>query len=694
MTAILQLLQFSNYHPAAIFPVAIQTSADYVRKDVRNKWGHFDVTEWTEAFFNDCLSKLETLVRSLGLTGGMEKNTLDQLSDWRGKGCQLCMGHAVDNDLLSLVKTEGNDIIKDLTLQSAQLFQVQKTGAVLKVRLDDDEATRKKEMKLILGRLTVIEKNLGEEFLRRIQGVEEKVEQLEQRATRTDQKVDQLGQGVGDRMNQSELRVESEKPEVLLFDVQICRSKLAEHYKRTATVPTSVWSKKSAVNIHQIYTRLSWVKEEQPPDGSSRVELNHYTDVLAENKNGLPSNRILVQGQIGIGKSTFVKKLAMDWAELDENRLTDEQRAILKKFELAVVIDLKKVSKHQSLRDVIRASHIFAEEDTAMKDGPLSYITQNQDKVLLVFDGYDEYHYAWNSEIFEIFRGNKLRNCSIVQYILDHNEGKCTSSNFRKVEDFKEILVEIGKVALECLLNDDHVFEYDQRFLAILCEESRIMGLLQVNEYAENIRPAGMVSFIHKSIQEFLAAWYITYLCVPEGNLGEINDRTQTLDECCSLENVLKFICGLSDGGSVKAFERLTRVRVCDSELNFSRTIPDEQSETDVTLCDVTDQHRRFFNLVYESFNEVESKTELFRLCLNCTEGIIFLPPYGRSISDTVPERKILNEVSIRGVVFYDRWCYDKMTALYESLDFLDCLRIPLKITENSAAVSVEELLK
>lgn len=109
-----------------------------------------------------------------------------------------------------------------------------------------------------------------------------------------------------------------------------------------------------------------------------------------------------------------MKKLAMDWAELDENRLTDEQRAILKKFELAVVIDLKNVSKHQSLRDVISASHVFAEEDTVMKDGLLSFITQNQDKVLLVFDGYDEYHYARNSEIFEIFRGNEPRNCCVL----------------------------------------------------------------------------------------------------------------------------------------------------------------------------------------------------------------------------------------------------------------------------------------
>ena len=86
MTAILQLLQFNNYHPAAIFSAAIQSSADAVRKDVRNKWGHFDVIEWTEAFFNDCFSKLETLVRSLGLIGGKEKTTLDQLLDWQTKG--------------------------------------------------------------------------------------------------------------------------------------------------------------------------------------------------------------------------------------------------------------------------------------------------------------------------------------------------------------------------------------------------------------------------------------------------------------------------------------------------------------------------------------------------------------------------------------------------------------------------------
>ena len=86
MTAILRLLGFRNYMPATVFSPHIQASADDVRENVRNKWGHVDVTEWTEVLFNDCFDKLKTLVRSLGLTADVEKNTLDQLDDWQKKG--------------------------------------------------------------------------------------------------------------------------------------------------------------------------------------------------------------------------------------------------------------------------------------------------------------------------------------------------------------------------------------------------------------------------------------------------------------------------------------------------------------------------------------------------------------------------------------------------------------------------------
>lgn len=243
-------------------------------------------------------------------------------------------------------------------------------------------------------------------------------------------------------------------------------------------------------------------------------------------------------------------------------------------------------------------------------------------------------------------------------------------------------------MALECLLKDDHVFQYDQLSTAILRKESHIIGLLQLSEDSENVRPAVMVSFIHKSIQEFLAALYITYQCIPEGNLGEMIDRARTWSEFLSLLNVFQFVCGLSDKGAVKVLEHLTSLRISDPELDLSRIIPDEQSETIVTFRPATGEQKYFFGVVHNSFKEVRSKIELWRRYLNCTVGIIYASPGRRSISDIVPERKIFDEVLVRGVVWddcgYDCKFDGKATKLSELLEFFYFLHIPPKITENS----------
>ena len=488
-------------------------------------------------------------------------------------------------------------------------------------------------------------------------------------------------------------------------------------------MPTSVWSTLDPVDIHEIYTRLSWVKQEQHAARSSQTELNHYCDLFTANKSGTFPKRILVQGQTGIGKTTFVKKLGLDWAELNlEDETADDKEAVaLKKFELLVAVNLKEVSKHQSLKDVISCSNIFAKEDKSMTDGLLKYITDNQDKVLLVFDGYDEYRCGRDSDIFKIFKGDKLRDCCVlitsriskaddlresgvlkvvraeifgfsfrdissymrrklgsdkdaenllahlrkkgllalakspllllflcilwkegnpeswpetktdlyvqmVQSVLDHNQAKrdsaSASPDFPEVIDFKEILCEIGKVALDSLLIDDHVFDFKRLPPSIFCEESSFIGLLQVTKHIREKRPARMVSFMHKSIQEFLSAWFITYRCViPEGNLGPVEKHARTLEGCIALENVLMFVCGLSDQGAAKVFEHLELVRMSDPSMDLTATVPDVK-ETDKPLSEVTERHRTFFSLVLNSFEEVQSKGELLRNCFDCVGGV------------------------------------------------------------------------
>ena len=209
------------------------------------------------------------------------------------------------------------------------------------------------------------------------------------------------------------------------FDVKTCQKKLAEHYQKTAKVPTTAWSSVLQVDLEQIYTRLSWVKEEQTTAGSSQKELSHYTEIFTEKtKKGVAAKRILVQGETGIGKTTFVKKLLVDWSNLKQAKMDEERNDALKKFDLVLCINLKEVSKCQTFKEMISCSRLFAEDDEKSVDDLLCYIGKNQEKVLLVFDGYDEYRTGSeaekrygsrsNSPFFEIFHGNILRDCIVL----------------------------------------------------------------------------------------------------------------------------------------------------------------------------------------------------------------------------------------------------------------------------------------
>ena len=593
-----------------------------------------------------------------------------------------------------------------------------------------------------------------------------------------------------------------------MFHVKTCQRKLAEHYQKTAKVPTTAWSSLLQVDLEQIYNRLSWVKQEQTTAGLSQKELNHYTEIFTEKtKNGVVAKRILVQGETGIGKTTFVKKLLVDWSDLEEAKMDEERKDALKKFDLVLAVSLKEVSKCQTIKEVISCSRLFPEDDEKSVDDLLCYIRKNQDKVLLVFDGYDEYRTGSEAEerngspIFEIFHGNILRDCTvlvttrssradktrgpadlqaeitgfnmpdredfmrkmldsqteadgllkflrkselndlarvpllslffcllwkkekeklmeltkrkaklykaIVKHILQHSHRRHSSYKTSKLKetDYDEILAEIGKVALADLLKGDLVFEFGQLAEKVRGEEGVIVGLFQFSEYGPSLDPMEMVSFIHKSIQEYLAAWYLIYSCVPKGNLGEIGQDAGTLETCEDLENVFQFVCGLSDEGAVKILEYLKSVRISDPTLDLSNTIPDVETETDVPPSDVTDRHERFSNLIHDSFREVQSKAELLCQLLDCAGGVILVTGT-TPLSKVIPNVDVLIKLAHNCVFrfiddvleyldfpFYYQVCVEDL-VLYKSLDFLNCSKMPLRLTASSEVPTVEDFIR
>jgi len=148
---------------------------------------------------------------------------------------------------------------------------------------------------------------------------------------------------------------------------------------------------------------------------------------------------------------------------------------------------------------------------------------------------------------------------AIIRFILHYSNRRLSPAKVFKVkeEDYQEILAEIGKVALESLLKGSQVFEYDQLSEKVSGEESVMLGLLQLSENEASLEPTEIVSFIHKSIQEYLAAWFIANRCVPQVNLGGIESHVATLEDSsvngkCFLFRV-RFVQGWS-GKSSDAF--------------------------------------------------------------------------------------------------------------------------------------------
>ena len=140
------------------------------------------------------------------------------------------MGHAVDRDLLCLVQDEVKDLIKDyntidsqLNLQNKQIAQLQGNVATLialyerketrlvehhkrletqlEEKLQEESENRSEEITKILERLVSFEAQLSI----RLQVVEEKVEQLEQTQTKTDDRVGQLEESQTNTVCQVEL---------------------------------------------------------------------------------------------------------------------------------------------------------------------------------------------------------------------------------------------------------------------------------------------------------------------------------------------------------------------------------------------------------------------------------------------------------------------------------------------------------
>ena len=97
--------------------------------------------------------------------------------------------------------------------------------------------------------------------------------------------------------------------------------------------------------------------------------------------------KILVVGRPGIGKTMFSTKILRDWAS--DNLLNETQQSQID-FKVAFLVKLRMFNftdKELNLRELLDHS----EYSTTLSEETWSYIRENPQRVLIIFDGFDEY---------------------------------------------------------------------------------------------------------------------------------------------------------------------------------------------------------------------------------------------------------------------------------------------------------------
>ncbi|XP_033645428.1 protein NLRC3-like isoform X2 [Asterias rubens] len=167
--------------------------------------------------------------------------------------------------------------------------------------------------------------------------------------------------------------------------IQAVASKAVEKvYKSTGSyVQILPWVDDHQRHIMDIYTKLCLVKQ---VDMSGMIQtkkntLQLYEEMFhSETREKNPIKRIVISGSAGIGKTTLIDKIAYDWAM--------GKSETLKKFELVFALKMGSLQQSSNLEDAIFEKLIS--KDSVDKSALKEFIDKNQEKVLILLDGFDE----------------------------------------------------------------------------------------------------------------------------------------------------------------------------------------------------------------------------------------------------------------------------------------------------------------
>ena len=464
------------------------------------------------------------------------------------------------------------------------------------------------------------------------------------------------------------------------------------------------WDQDNTMDIDEVYVQLTLLRDNRKLAGTTKEKLKDYSEIFASHGHHLIPKRILVYGRPGIGKSTFTKKLVVDWSRGNKESL--------EKFAVVLLIKLRDVCNRQDFCDMLQKAELLSADDPMVFGQLYDYILRNQQKVLLILDGYDEYSAEKSSPVHLIWKGSQLRDCTLLvttrplkkdelrpgshaqfeicgfddlqvekfafkflcdqtevnnfteflyerdlwdlaeipllllmlvltwknyqgsltsrsdlyykfcQTLLDHVTAKTSDETLRSMDEYREDLVKLGELAWQALLNDCLYFKLSNvpKDIRLFLDKFIDFGFLQTSNLSNSPRPEKLAFFLHKSVQEFLAASFLVRDLKNAKESFNCLSKVDSFNRFTKLFEVFKFVSELSSEATVAVFSHL-------------KMIGEKEGLTDYNFCEnpsieeLTEEQREFYRISSDLFFScpASDRKNVYPSFLQCVNGLLLI---------------------------------------------------------------------
>ena len=166
------------------------------------------------------------------------------------------------------------------------------------------------------------------------------------------------------------------------------------------------WCDDLSFHLNEIFTKLRIVGKDKTR-GELTDDITDMTAIFKPHEECEKPRTVLIEGDPGMGKTTYCQKLAYDWATKQEN--WDESFPTI-----AILLLLRCHDIKSSIWEAIDEQILPDDIDEESKENFFKFVRENQSKVLLVLDGLDEADQSKLGMYINLAQSRELPKCHVV----------------------------------------------------------------------------------------------------------------------------------------------------------------------------------------------------------------------------------------------------------------------------------------